>query len=134
MFQVGFFLLFLNLFYLMEKCEEQIYQSSTMNVAKVKGKDSPLLRPRLILMEAVNNYSLLFFLTGNVLTGIINLSINTLEVTPGMSLLIILSYVLILTTFTLIIYRWRKRSKFQVRDKQKPNNINKNEGKTRKKT
>ena len=52
-----------------------------------------------ILLQNINQKGLDMFLLGNVLTGIINLNINTIDTSNSMSLVIILVYMFIVTGF-----------------------------------
>ena len=72
-------LLVVNSFYWMEKLLDLIYK---------KGQWKPCL-----LLESINEFGLVYFLLGNVLTGFINFAIDTMEISDFHSVLIITGYV-----------------------------------------
>ncbi|KAI5959681.1 GWT1 [Candida theae] len=57
------------------------------------------------LLEAVNNNGLLAFLLGNLLTGLINMSINTLEVSNTTAFLILVGYSVVWIATVIILNR-----------------------------
>lgn len=64
------------------------------------------------LLSAVNYNGLLYFLLANVLTGLVNLSIDTLQLSTAQSMTILISYMGILSFVTLMLYKWKIRLKF----------------------
>ncbi|KAL7632882.1 UNVERIFIED_CONTAM: hypothetical protein RMT77_016789 [Armadillidium vulgare] len=63
-----------------------------------------------LIFNSVNDHSLLFFLLGNLFTGIIGLNINTLEVNNFMALVIINLYCYILCYITYILHINKNKS------------------------
>ncbi|KAJ8973606.1 hypothetical protein NQ317_010043 [Molorchus minor] len=57
-----------------------------------------------IILESVNYNGLIFFLTANVVTGLINMFINTLKVNDTISLVIIVSYMFVNCTIATLLY------------------------------
>ncbi|XP_076254811.1 uncharacterized protein LOC143192901 [Rhynchophorus ferrugineus] len=62
--------------------------------------------------EAINYNGLLFFIVGNFLTGLINLSISTVLISSINSLLIILTYMFINCSVVLVLYHMEFKLKF----------------------
>lgn len=58
-----------------------------------------------LTLQAVNENSLILFVVANLLTGLINLTYNTLDSSPWESVAILGGYVLILSGFTLILHK-----------------------------
>ena len=59
------------------------------------------------LLAAIDYNQLVFFLMGNLLTGIINLSMNTLTASTVMSVTIILCYMLTLCALSVILKSYK---------------------------
>ncbi|RLV96043.1 GPI-anchored wall transfer protein 1 [Spathaspora sp. JA1] len=59
------------------------------------------------LLEAINNNGLLLFLVANLLTGFVNMSINTLTMSRMMSFLILLTYTLTFTAIALVLHHYK---------------------------
>lgn len=57
-----------------------------------------------ITLQAVNANSLVLFVAANLLTGLINLSYNTLDSDPWATIAVLSGYVLVLSGLTLILY------------------------------
>lgn len=72
--------------------------------------ESPIKRT-LEIFEAVNYNGLIFFLSCNLLTGVINLLISTLYIGKNTSLQIIILYMGVNVLFILILYRWQVQVK-----------------------
>ncbi|KAK2582237.1 hypothetical protein KPH14_004583 [Odynerus spinipes] len=72
--------------------------------------ESPIKRT-LEIFEAVNYNGLIFFLSCNILTGVINLLISTLYVEKNTALQIIITYIAVNILFVLILYRWQVQLK-----------------------
>ncbi|XP_046825738.1 GPI-anchored wall transfer protein 1-like [Vespa crabro] len=72
--------------------------------------DSPIKRT-LEIFEAVNYNGLVFFLSCNMLTGLINLLISTLYAGKTVALQIIIAYTAVNILFILILYRWQVQLK-----------------------
>lgn len=64
------------------------------------------------LLSAVNYNGLLYFLLANVLTGLVNLSVDTLQLSTVQSMTILITYMGILSFVTLMLYKWKIRLKF----------------------
>ena len=65
------------------------------------GKSQKRQQPS--LLAAIDYNQLVFFLMGNLFTGMINLSMNTLTASEAVSLIIILCYMLTLCLFSLVL-------------------------------
>ena len=62
-------------------------------------------RPRVpIVFQAVNRHGLLAFLVANLLTGLTNISINTLEVSDSLALLVLFVYLCAVGGFALVLH------------------------------
>ncbi|XP_076082272.1 glucosaminyl-phosphatidylinositol-acyltransferase PIGW-like [Mytilus galloprovincialis] len=77
---------------------------------KEKGKKEDKVLYSLI--DAVNYNGLLYFLIANLLTGLINLSMKTILVPPFYSVIIIVSYMIILSAVSFILYVNNVKIKF----------------------
>lgn len=64
------------------------------------------------LLSAVNYNGLMYFLLANVLTGLVNLSLDTLQLSTAQSMTILITYMGILSFVTLMLYKWKIRLKF----------------------
>ena len=72
---------------------------------KLPGALDSTLRPRVpIVFQAVNRHGLLTFLVANLLTGLTNLSINTLAVSDSVALLILFVYLCAVGGFALVLH------------------------------
>lgn len=58
-----------------------------------------------LTLKAVNSNSLVLFIAANLLTGLINLTYNTLDSSPWTSVGVLWGYILILSGVTLILYK-----------------------------
>jgi phosphatidylinositol glycan class W len=80
-------------------------------LADVSNNASPVF-------EAVNRHGLLVFVVANLLTGLINLSINTLEVGKLVALLIIFVYMCVIGAFSLLVdNKMRRFMKYKTKQK-----------------
>lgn len=64
------------------------------------------------ILEAINYNGLLYFLLANVLTGAVNLSINTLQQSSACALTILCTYLLILNSIICVLHRANIQTKF----------------------
>lgn len=64
------------------------------------------------LLSAVNYNGLVYFLLANVLTGLVNLSVDTLQMSTVQSMTILISYMGTLSIVTLMLCKWKIRLKF----------------------
>lgn len=64
------------------------------------------------ILEAVNYNGLLYFVLANLLTGSVNLLMDTLSRTSHESLAILTAYLFVLNTSVYILYRLKVRTKF----------------------
>ncbi|XP_018568792.1 uncharacterized protein At4g17910-like [Anoplophora glabripennis] len=92
-----FWILFIGIFmteiyYLSQMLLEFLYRN------RVEGVYSPLI------FEAINYNGLVFFLTGNLFTGLINLTFNTLTLTDNFSLIILTSYMFLNCLIVTLLY------------------------------
>ncbi|XP_022184307.2 uncharacterized protein At4g17910 [Nilaparvata lugens] len=80
-----------------------------MRLNRGPGKTSPNNGLVPIILEIVNSNALTFFLVANLLTGLINLCIETIHVDSFYSIFIIISYELLLcvTFFILHVFKWK---------------------------
>ena len=76
-----------------------IFQSIT-NTTKL-WKQSPIP----VGFEQTNKFGLFIFLAANLLTGLVNLTIPTLDVSNGVALLIVFGYICVLGIFPVILQR-----------------------------
>ncbi|XP_055678982.1 uncharacterized protein LOC129787433 [Lutzomyia longipalpis] len=65
-----------------------------------------------IIIKAINYNGLIFFLTANLLTGMINLTVQTMLLDTIPSVAIVVAYMLILCTLQTILYVYRVQLKF----------------------
>ena len=65
--------------------------------------DSGKTRQHVSLLAAIDYNQLVFFLMGNLFTGMINLSMNTLTASEAVSMTIILCYMLTLSLLSLVL-------------------------------
>lgn len=66
--------------------------------------DKPAYPKTSLITEAVNYNTLLCFLLANLMTGFVNLTIETLYTTPVEGMLVIVAYMLILTALMVVLY------------------------------
>jgi len=59
--------------------------------------------PPISLLAAIDYNQLVFFLAGNLLTGLVNLSINTLSTSNSLSVIIVLLYMLVLCIVSFVL-------------------------------
>ncbi|XP_048256592.1 phosphatidylinositol-glycan biosynthesis class W protein-like [Haliotis rufescens] len=64
------------------------------------------------LLSAINYNSLLYFLVANLLTGLVNMSLQTLYAPPSLAITIITGYMLVLSGLVMLLYRKKISTKF----------------------
>lgn len=69
----------------------------------IVGSEKTRPRHQQSLLSAIDYNQLVFFLMGNLFTGMINLSMNTLTASTAESATIILSYMLTLSVLSLVL-------------------------------
>lgn len=82
-----------------------LYQDVQQLASKRQAKGAPIRPPVPVLFQAVNQHGFLSFLVANLLTGLTNLSINTLKVKDSLALLIIAFYLSAVGGLSLILSR-----------------------------
>lgn len=65
------------------------------------------------VLDSINNNGLFIFLVSNLLTGFINMSINTLETSNRMAVIILIGYSLAWTLLALYLDKRRSTSSFR---------------------
>ncbi|KAJ8918233.1 hypothetical protein NQ315_014103 [Exocentrus adspersus] len=88
------------LYYLAQILLESLYKG------KLQGLHSPLI------FQAVNYNGLIFFLVGNLLTGLINITFETLTLSHWVSLIMLLSYMFINCLIVMLLYHTKYKFKF----------------------
>ena len=77
-----------------------------------KGPQTKQKKPCACFLAAVNRNQLVYFLVANVLTGIVNFSIQTIFCTPLKGFLVVCSYLLVLNFFISVLHLREKTLKF----------------------
>jgi len=64
------------------------------------------------LLEAISRNGLFYFLLANVLTGVVNLLVATIDSSVAMAIIIITSYMLVLSVATALLHFYNITIKF----------------------
>jgi len=83
------------------------YVDDKTSAKKPKNTDLSVIDPSVCVpsaLTAVNNNSLVLFLVANLLTGVINMSYDTLDSSDWSGILVLMGYTFILSTFTMVLY------------------------------
>jgi len=91
--------------------DEEADQDGQSSGATLPQQSTTPTRPRVpIVFQAVNRHGLLAFLVANLLTGITNISINTLEVSDPVALLVLFVYLCAVGGFALVLHHFMTRT------------------------
>ncbi|XP_024536631.1 uncharacterized protein At4g17910 isoform X1 [Selaginella moellendorffii] len=86
--------------------------AQNLEVMAIFASAEAFLSSKLVLVEAVDDNMLLTFLVANVLTGLVNLSMDTIFVLPGLSVVIVVGYMALLVAIVAMFKVYKIRAKF----------------------
>ena len=112
-----FLLLFLSTDLLLLKIHHTLPSSSlpsplfTSTTNPRRNEKPPSSAPSLCVVSAVDYNQLVFFLLANLLTGLVNFSMDTLHTRPPLALTVLVLYMCLLVSLSLLLHRFKIRLK-----------------------